>query len=109
MSSAIVVTGTDTGIGKTVFAAALAGALGGVYWKPVQAGIWTRPTRDVVLRLSGLAAGAHAAGSLSAADAGLAASRRGARRHHHRSRRAGAAATPTGRWSSKAPAGCWCR
>lgn len=34
----IVVTGTDTGVGKTVFAAALAGALGARYWKPVQAG-----------------------------------------------------------------------
>lgn len=33
-----VVTGTDTGIGKTVFAAALAQALGAAYWKPVQAG-----------------------------------------------------------------------
>ncbi len=36
--SAIIVTGTDTGVGKTVFAAALAGALGAQYWKPVQAG-----------------------------------------------------------------------
>jgi dethiobiotin synthetase len=35
----IVVTGTDTDIGKTVFAAALAGALGAFYWKPVQAGL----------------------------------------------------------------------
>ena len=39
MTRAIVVTGTDTGIGKTVFAAALTGALGGNYWKPVQAGL----------------------------------------------------------------------
>jgi len=36
--SAIVVTGTDTGVGKTVFAAALTGALAARYWKPVQAG-----------------------------------------------------------------------
>lgn len=35
----IIVTGTDTGIGKTVFAAALADALDACYWKPVQAGI----------------------------------------------------------------------
>ncbi|MBT0669872.1 ATP-dependent dethiobiotin synthetase BioD [Novosphingobium profundi] len=35
----IVVTGTDTEIGKTVFAAALAGALSAHYWKPVQAGV----------------------------------------------------------------------
>lgn len=34
----IVVTGTDTDIGKTIFAAALTGALGATYWKPVQAG-----------------------------------------------------------------------
>jgi len=36
--SAIVITGTDTGVGKTVFAAALTGALGAHYWKPVQSG-----------------------------------------------------------------------
>jgi dethiobiotin synthetase len=34
-----VVTGTDTDIGKTVFAAGLAGMLGARYWKPVQAGM----------------------------------------------------------------------
>ncbi|AJP71960.1 dethiobiotin synthase [Sphingomonas hengshuiensis] len=34
-----VVTGTDTDIGKTVFAAALTDALGASYWKPVQAGL----------------------------------------------------------------------
>lgn len=37
--TAIVVSGTDTGIGKTVFAAALAGATGALYWKPIQAGL----------------------------------------------------------------------
>ncbi|WP_174297119.1 dethiobiotin synthase [Sphingomonas bacterium] len=37
--STIVVTGTDTDVGKTVFAAALAGATGASYWKPVQAGL----------------------------------------------------------------------
>jgi len=35
----LVVTGTDTGIGKTVFAAALARALGAAYWKPIQSGL----------------------------------------------------------------------
>jgi dethiobiotin synthetase len=35
----LVVTGTDTEIGKTVFAAALTAALGARYWKPVQAGL----------------------------------------------------------------------
>ncbi|CAN5273193.1 dethiobiotin synthase [soil metagenome] len=37
--SVIVVTGTETDAGKTVFAAALAAALGATYWKPVQAGL----------------------------------------------------------------------
>jgi dethiobiotin synthetase len=36
---AIIVTGTDTGIGKTVFAAGLAAALRGTYWKPIQSGL----------------------------------------------------------------------
>lgn len=39
MSRTIVVTGTDTDIGKTVFAAGLAAALGARYWKPVQSGL----------------------------------------------------------------------
>ena len=58
MSQTIVVTGTDTGIGKTVFAAGLVGALGARYWKPVQSG----PDEDggsdalAVARLAGIAA-----------------------------------------------------
>lgn len=39
MTQGVIVTGTDTGIGKTVFAAALAGALGATYWKPIQCGL----------------------------------------------------------------------
>lgn len=35
----LVVAGTDTGIGKTVFAAALSLSLAACYWKPVQAGL----------------------------------------------------------------------
>ena len=35
----LVVTGTDTDVGKTIFAAALADALAASYWKPVQAGL----------------------------------------------------------------------
>ena len=51
----IIVTGTDTGIGKTVFAAALAGALGASYWKPVQAGLDPEGSdSDLVQRLGGL-------------------------------------------------------
>ena len=52
-----VVTGTDTDIGKTVFAAALAGALGASYWKPVQAGLDSGSDAARVAALSGLARG----------------------------------------------------
>lgn len=51
---AFVVTGTDTGLGKTVFSAALAGALGAHYWKPVQSGLDAETDRETVARLSGL-------------------------------------------------------
>jgi dethiobiotin synthetase len=50
----IVVTGTDTGIGKTVFAAALAGALDADYWKPIQAGLDEETDSQRVAELSGL-------------------------------------------------------
>jgi dethiobiotin synthetase len=56
MSSAIVVTGTDTDVGKTVFAAGLVAALDGFYWKPVQAGLEGETDVDIVQRLSGLPA-----------------------------------------------------
>ncbi|KQZ60959.1 dethiobiotin synthetase [Sphingopyxis sp. Root1497] len=49
------VTGTDTGIGKTVFAAALAGATGAPYWKPVQAGLDDETDSEVVARLANVA------------------------------------------------------
>ncbi|WP_340589204.1 dethiobiotin synthase [Erythrobacter alti] len=39
MTRGFIVTGTDTGIGKTIFAAGLTGALSGAYWKPVQSGV----------------------------------------------------------------------
>jgi dethiobiotin synthetase len=54
--SAIVVTGTDTGIGKTVFAAGLTGLLDGIYWKPIQAGLEGETDTAAVRRLSGLSA-----------------------------------------------------
>lgn len=55
MSARLIVTGTDTGIGKTVFAAALTGALGASYWKPVQAGLDDDETdSERVARLAGL-------------------------------------------------------
>lgn len=51
----IIITGTDTGIGKTVFAAALAGALGAHYWKPVQAGLDDGSDSERVARLAAIA------------------------------------------------------
>lgn len=51
-----VVIGTDTGIGKTVFCAALTAALAGYYWKPVQAGLDEETDSQTVRRLSGLPA-----------------------------------------------------
>ena len=54
MTRALVVTGTDTGIGKTIFAAALANALDATYWKPVQAGLDEETDSQTVARLSGL-------------------------------------------------------
>lgn len=56
MNRTYIVTGTDTGAGKTVFAAALAGSLGAFYWKPVQAGLDETTDTDTVARLSGLPA-----------------------------------------------------
>ncbi|MDR4306298.1 ATP-dependent dethiobiotin synthetase BioD [Chelatococcus sambhunathii] len=47
----LVVTGTDTGVGKTVFSAALTAALGASYWKPVQAGLEEETDSELVARL----------------------------------------------------------
>ncbi len=54
MTEAIIVTGTDTDCGKTVFCAALAAALDGCYWKPVQCGLEGETDSQIVRRLSGL-------------------------------------------------------
>lgn len=54
--SIFAVTGTDTDAGKTVFSAALAGALNGYYWKPVQAGLVDGTDSTTVEALSGLPA-----------------------------------------------------
>jgi len=52
--SGFVVTGTDTGIGKTVFAAGLTALLDGYYWKPVQAGLDDGTDAARVAELSGI-------------------------------------------------------
>jgi dethiobiotin synthetase len=54
VSRTIVVTGTDTDVGKTVFCAGLAQLLDGAYWKPVQAGLDGETDSETVRRLSGL-------------------------------------------------------
>jgi dethiobiotin synthetase len=56
MSSAIVVTGTDTDVGKTVFCAGLTRFLDGAYWKPVQAGLADETDAQAVRRLAELSA-----------------------------------------------------
>ena len=54
MSKRFVITGTDTGIGKTVFAAALTSALYACYWKPVQSGLEEETDSETVERLGRL-------------------------------------------------------
>jgi dethiobiotin synthetase len=55
MTQGLIVTGTDTGVGKTVFAAALAGALQATYWKPIQCGLADGGDSARVQALAGLA------------------------------------------------------
>ena len=55
MTQRIVIAGTDTGVGKTIFSAALVGALDACYWKPVQSGLDEETDTQTVARLSGVA------------------------------------------------------
>lgn len=52
--SAYVITGTDTDVGKTIFAAMLTLALDGAYWKPLQSGVAEGVDTRTVQRLTGL-------------------------------------------------------
>ncbi len=52
MNPRFIVTGTDTGIGKTVFSAALCHALGAAYWKPVQSGLEDETDSETIARLA---------------------------------------------------------
>jgi dethiobiotin synthetase len=54
MSNAYIVTGTDTGIGKTTVAAMLVLALDAVYWKPIQSGTGEVTDRQRVQALTQL-------------------------------------------------------
>ncbi len=51
--TALIVTGTDTGVGKTIVSAGLTAALGAQYWKPVQSGREDITDSRVVAELSG--------------------------------------------------------
>ena len=50
----LVVTGTDTGIGKTIFSAALVQATDTPYWKPIQSGLEEETDSETVARLAGV-------------------------------------------------------
>lgn len=50
--SRYVITGTDTDVGKTVFAAGLSQALKATYWKPAQAGLEGETDSQAVARLA---------------------------------------------------------
>jgi dethiobiotin synthetase len=54
MTVSVVITGTDTGIGKTVFAAGLTAMLDGFYWKPVQAGLEETTDSEAVAALANI-------------------------------------------------------
>ena len=56
MSSDLFVTGTDTGVGKTLVSALLCAALDGVYWKPIQTGATEDSDRRTVMELAELPA-----------------------------------------------------
>ena len=49
----LIVTGTDTGVGKTIFSAGLAATLGTNYWKPIQSGLEGDTDSQIVSELSG--------------------------------------------------------
>jgi dethiobiotin synthase len=55
MTAGVFVTGTDTGVGKTVVAACLVRRWGAHYWKPAQTGLADEPgDTEMVARLAGL-------------------------------------------------------
>ena len=51
---ALFVTGTDTGVGKTVVAAILTAGLDGIYWKPVQSGLEGVTDTEQVRQMTGM-------------------------------------------------------
>ena len=54
MSSDLFITGTDTGVGKTLLSSLLVAALNRRYWKPVQTGACEGIDRETVIRWAGI-------------------------------------------------------
>ncbi len=54
MSQRYFMTGTDTGVGKTVVSALLCAALNAIYWKPIETGTLESVDRLTVQRLAGI-------------------------------------------------------
>ncbi len=52
MANRLFITGTDTGIGKTVVSALLCAALDAIYWKPIQSGTREGTDRNTVMKLA---------------------------------------------------------
>lgn len=50
----LIVTGTDTGVGKTIVAAMLVLALDALYWKPIQSGLTGETDSETVAALTGI-------------------------------------------------------
>jgi dethiobiotin synthetase len=55
MATDLFITGTDTGVGKTLVSALLCAALDAVYWKPIQTGAQEGTDRQTVMQLAELA------------------------------------------------------
>ena len=56
MANRFFITGTDTGIGKTVVSALLCAALDAIYWKPIQTGTREGTDRNTVMELADIPA-----------------------------------------------------
>src|SRR5580698_6628658 len=56
MANRFFMTGTDTGIGKTVVSALLCAALDAFYWKPIQTGTHEGTDRNAVMELADIPA-----------------------------------------------------
>ena len=55
MRGDLFITGSDTGVGKTLLSALLVAALNRYYWKPIQTGARDGTDREAVIKLSGVA------------------------------------------------------